>query len=183
MSSSIGKRAAARALRSGAIAALMLSAQAHATDGQHKSVLTGYEDGPAGTSLLAGDYESVMVRLGGHSVLFKRDAVAASTNLCVAYIMSRAWDAAHAACDEALALARLDASSFLPHSHKDRDQEVAIAYSNRAVLYRLRAQPASAAHDIAKARALAPQVAGVAHNAAVFGDAKSGGLAVAAARE
>jgi hypothetical protein len=130
------------------------AARADAPAAPHKLVLSGYADGVEGSNLLTGRYDAVVRRLAAHGVPFFADEVSASTNLCIAYIMTRAWKAAHAACDEALRDAQLEVTDPTIGSRMLHDEAVAIAYSNRAVLKAIDGQPASAADDMGKARAL-----------------------------
>jgi len=169
MLSRIRTAAAQRTLRIGALAALFFAAGACGAEESHKAVLSAYTNGAAGASLLAGDYASVIRRLNGHGAAFHEDVVAGSTNLCVAFIMTRHWEAAQAACDEALALAQLHGGGPTLYTRRDHDEQIALAYSNRAVLHWLQSQRDSAASDIAKAQALAPQASFVSQNVAVLG--------------
>jgi hypothetical protein len=110
------------------------AARAGAPAPAHKLVLSGYADGADGSNLLAGRYDAVIRRLAAHGMPYFADEVSASTNLCVAYIMTGRWKAADSACDEALRDAELDVSDATIFSRMRHDEEVAIAYSNRAVL-------------------------------------------------
>lgn len=141
------------------------AAGAQAADPPAAAVLSAYENSAGGRAVLAGDYAGAIAELAGHGASYRLDAVAASTNLCVAYVMSRQWDEAHAACDEAVMTARLD-ETYSPtlYARGVHAQEVALAYCNRAVMHWLAAQPESAASDLARARALAPTSAFVARN-------------------
>ncbi len=130
------------------------AARAAAPAPVHKLVLSGYAEGADGSNLRAGRYDAVIRRLAAHGAPFFADEVSASTNLCVAYIMTRHFKAAHSACDEALRDAELDVADPTIFSRMLRNEEVAIAYSNRAVLKAVEGQPVSAADDMAKARAL-----------------------------
>ncbi len=160
-----------RALRAAALAAMCLAAGAHAEraradDAYPKMTLSAYADAAEGRTLLAGRYGAVIQALGDHGVRFKQDDVAASTNLCVAYVMTHRWSEAHPACDEAIRFAKLEAPES-PASLADVHGEcLAIAYSNRAVLEWLEERPASAADDLARAHALAPESEFVAQNLA-----------------
>lgn len=136
------------------LGSMMLGAAARAETPSHKLMLSGYADGPQGEALLAGRYDLVILRLAGHGAPFDVDEVSASTNLCVAYIMTRHWSSAQRVCDEALRDARLDTPEPTMFSRLARNEEVAIAYSNRAVLKLIEGRAASAADDLAKARAL-----------------------------
>jgi hypothetical protein len=129
------------------LGAMTLSASARAAAPPHRLVLSGYADGVQGENLMKGRYAAVIRELADHGVRFKSDEVAASTNLCVAYIMTRHLSEARTACDEALRDAKLDVVGFTMYSRMAHDEEVAIAYSNRAVLELVQGQPTSAAND------------------------------------
>ncbi|HTW39092.1 MAG TPA: hypothetical protein VMD49_11035 [Steroidobacteraceae bacterium] len=136
------------------LGSILLGGAARAETAAHKLLLSGYADGPQGEALLAGRYDLVIVRLAAHGAPFDADEVSASTNLCVAYIMSRHWNSAETVCDEALRDAKLDAPEPTMFSRLARNEEVAIAYSNRAVLKLIEGRAQSAADDLAKARTL-----------------------------
>ncbi len=143
-------------LRVAALASMCFAASARADDTHQKMTLGAYTDAAEGQAVLAGRYGDVIDVLGSHGLRFKQDELAASTNLCVAYIMSHRWSEAHLACDAAIRFAKLEMPErpgFAPDAHGER---VAIAYSNRAVLEWLEDRSASAADDLAKAHALAP---------------------------
>lgn len=175
LKSTLDAIAGMKTLRAAALASLCFAGAVHvrsaAADGgsaqassaPRKMTLSGYVDGAAGTSLMSGHYEDVVGTLGAHGLPFKLDEVSASTNLCVAYIMTRRWDAAHRECDQAVRIASLEQWQWLPldNSH---NEHVAIAYSNRAVLEWLEDRPAIAAQDLAKAHTLAPAVEFVGRN-------------------
>ncbi len=119
-----------------ALAATVLVASAAHAEASGKLVLSGFEDAAEGEQLMAGDYAAVIQKLAPHSIAFEADEVAASTNLCVAYVATGKLEQAHSACDEAIAMARLDwGDSLLERlSHQDA---LSLAYANRAVLTRL----------------------------------------------
>lgn len=117
-------------------ATLLATSMAHAT-GLTKLTLAGFTDGAEGTQLLAGDYATVIAKLAPHSGEFNSDEVAASTNLCVAYVASRHLEAARAACDEAVAIARLEEAGISLEERMTHDDALSIAYANRAVLNKL----------------------------------------------
>jgi hypothetical protein len=137
-------------------AGCLLGSTASADASAGKIVLSGYADGVGGESLMAGDYAAIIGKLGAHGVGFSLDPVAASTNLCIAYIMTHAWDKADGACDAAVRVAKLDQPTGTLYERAAHDRQVAIAYSNRAVLHSLEANPQQAASDLARAFALAP---------------------------
>ncbi len=181
------QRARPRALAAAALASALLAAAAYcasahaaasadAADGnaayagaaRPKLVLSGYEDRAAGSALLAGDYGAVIEALGERGSSFTRDSVAASANLCVAYIMARSWGTAHSACDEAIAAAVRDLPARDLVLRNARKEQIALAYSNRAVLRLLENRPVRAAEDLSRARALSPGSETVARNVEAF---------------
>jgi len=155
------------------LASLVIAAAARAGTPAQKLMLAGYVDTPAGQALLAGEYRSVIQRLGSHGAAYAGDETAGSTNLCVAYIMTRQWTEAHAACDRAIASAKADQFEGGLWALQQRDEQVALAYSNRAVLHRLEDDATGAASDLAMARELAPQAQFVSHNVVAFAASKS----------
>ena len=158
--------AGCRPARVAAFASICFAAGAHA-DGEHQKMTLGaYTDAAEGQSVLAGRYRDVIDVLGSHGLRFKQDELAASTNLCVAYIMTHRWSEGHAACDEAIRFAKLEMRESPGSAADAHDARVAIAYSNRAVLEWLEARSVSAADDLARARALAPSAEWVTQNLA-----------------
>jgi len=146
----------------------LLGSTASADASAGKIVLSGYADGVGGESLMAGDYAAIIGKLGAHGMGFALDPIAASTNLCIAYIMTHAWDKADGACDEAVRVAKLDTPTGTLYERATHDHQVAIAYSNRAVLHSLEANPLEAASDLAHASAFAPDLALVSGNRAAL---------------
>ena len=119
------------------LAATVLAASAAHAAPADKLVLAGFVDAADGEQLLAGDYATVIQKLAPHSIAFQADEVAASTNLCVAYVASHELDKAHEACDEAIAMARLMDRGVTFQDHLAREDVLSVAYANRAVLTRL----------------------------------------------
>jgi hypothetical protein len=165
---SLIKRKSTRAVCA-AVALALTGVAAQAAEPAHKVMLSGYEDSVGGASLMAGDYQAVIAQLAPHGFTFWKDAVAASTNLCVASIMTKSWDGAQRACDEAIKYARLQDLGSDLYQREVRDEQVALAYSNRAVLHWLESQPQSAAADMARAQSLSPQSQFVSQNVARLG--------------
>jgi hypothetical protein len=118
-------------------ATLLVVSVAHADPESGKLKLAGFVDAAEGTELIAGDYAAVIDRLAPHSFEFDADEVAASTNLCVAYVAMGRLDEAHDACDEAIKLARMDQRGATLQDHIAYENAVAVAYANRAVLTKL----------------------------------------------
>lgn len=165
-----------RPLRVAALASLCFAAsvqaeraqaeRAHTESAHEKMTLSAYADAAEGRSLLAKQYDKVIGALGGHGPSFKREEIAASTNLCVAEIMTHRWSEAHPACDEAIRFAKLEMPDSGRFAADEHQENVAIAYSNRAVLEWLEDRSRSAAEDLARAHALAPESQLVARNLA-----------------
>ena len=121
-----------------ALAATLLAASvAHADPEAGKLKLSGFVDAAEGTELIAGDYAAVVEKLATHSFEFEADEVAASTNLCVAYVAMGRLDEAQDACDEAIKMARMDQRGETLEEHRGYENAVAIAVANRAVLTKL----------------------------------------------
>jgi hypothetical protein len=120
-------------------ATFVLTSIAHADTESGKLKLSGYIDAAAGEQLIAGNYAAVITELTQHSADFKADQVAASTNLCVAYVAIHQLDAAHGACDEAIKMAREDqpASNMDLLERMAHQDALSVAYANRAVLTKL----------------------------------------------
>jgi hypothetical protein len=128
----------ARIPLAGVLAATVLAASAaHADPVAGKLVLSGFVDAADGEALLAGDYAAVIQKLAPHTFEFRVDQVAASTNLCVAYVKTGKLGEAHGACDEAIAMARLDQYGVSVQERLSRHDPLSVAYANRAVLTRL----------------------------------------------
>jgi hypothetical protein len=119
---------------------LLVASAAQADVESGKLVLSGFTDAAAGEQLMAGDYAAVIQKLAPHSTDFNVNEVAASTNLCVAYVASGHLNEAHDACDDAIKMARLGNfdTPFLERlTHQD---PLSIAHANRAVLTKLSGQ-------------------------------------------
>lgn len=183
------RRARPETLGAAILAAALLTATARAAthdtartrEAAHpKLVLSAYEDRAAGANLLAGRYGAVIEELGSHGMRFASDEVGASTNLCVAYIMTGSWSTAHSACDEALELAKHDSLDPDLPSRRTHAEQIALAYSNRAVLDWLEHRQASAAADLSKAKALAPGSPFLSENLAALASRSGAGVLAAA---
>jgi hypothetical protein len=118
-------------------ATLLVAAAAHADPESGKLVLSGYTDAADGEQLLAGNYAAVIQKLTTQSFRDDENKVAASTNLCVAYVASGRLNEAHNACDQAITMARLDGYGATLLERRAYADAVATAYANRAVLSKL----------------------------------------------
>jgi tetratricopeptide (TPR) repeat protein len=157
----------APAVSLGILTAIALTLTAQAAPTPDPFVLVAYSNRTGGAPLANGDYDGAAqaVQQSANSAL--ADPQALETNRCVAYAMTRQLQQARAACDAAVRAARVDDSSWVQWNPKTRQQTqayAAAAYSNRAVLHWLDAQPAAARQDLARAQALAPDASFVARN-------------------
>jgi hypothetical protein len=129
---------AARVRRLTAVVAALLGPAllpvARGADAPQQAVLIAYVDGAGGAAVMAGDYAGAISRLAPPSVFFTQDELGASTNLCVAYAMTAQWARAHAACDQALMLARLETTGESLLAPLRRSEEIAVAASNKRVM-------------------------------------------------
>jgi hypothetical protein len=153
--------------------ALAVATAAHAAGSSTKAQLTAYRESAGWETIAQGDYAGTVSQLAPHGALFWNDRVAASTNLCVAYIMSHQWETAHSACDTAISLASHEPTDTTLFGRRRHNEALALAYSNRAVLNWLEAQPHSAASDMSQAKELSPSSDFVEHNIAVLGTRES----------
>lgn len=120
-----------------AAATLLVASAAHADVEAGKLTLSGYIDAAAGEQLMAGNYAAVIDKLALHATDFTVNEVAASTNLCVAYVAAGKLAEAHAACDEAIKMARMDQSGEPVLERLTHQDALSVAYANRAVLSKL----------------------------------------------
>jgi hypothetical protein len=123
-----------------AAATLLVASAAHADVEAGKLVLSGYIDAAAGVQLMAGNYAAVIHDLAPHSTDFTANEVAASTNLCVAYVATGKFSEAHGACEEAIQMARLEVMGEGVLERLSHQDALSVAYANRAVLTKLSGQ-------------------------------------------
>jgi hypothetical protein len=127
-------------------------------------ILSVYLDTAGADSVLAGDYTSAIRKITSHSSSDSMGSLAAATNLCVAYTMTRQWDEAKSKCDGAVIGARLSDADDVFDFGAARQKRMATAYSNRAVFNWLRKERQKAVADVTRARSLAPRLESVAQN-------------------
>lgn len=147
------------------VAALLLGSAAQA--GEHNFVLTAYTNGRGGQALISGDYDSASKALDYQPTLSAFDTSTNSNNRCVTLTVTRQWDAARSACDEAVKDAereRAAVPTFESWARNIEDDYVAVALSNRAVLHWMSAEGEAAAADLKRAAWLAPKSAFVRRN-------------------
>ena len=149
-----------------AVAAAMLLGPA-AQAGEHNFVLTAYSNGRGGQALISGDYASAGKALSYKATLSRFDSSTNSNNRCVTLTVTRQWDAARAACDEAVKAAEREKATLPTFESWARSVEndyVAVALSNRAVMHWMSADSDAAAADLKRAAALSPKSAFVQRN-------------------
>ena len=169
----------------GTVLALTLVSGAAFGDGAHRFVFTAYSDAAGGADIVAGRYRIALDELKSHPGNVEPDPSATNTNRCVAYSMTMQWQEARTACDAAVRTARKQRSISPAWWNwaraPDDDDYLALAYTNRAVLYWLSQDDAAAQKDLAKAQELSPQADFVALNVAALKVHRAVALAAASA--
>jgi tetratricopeptide (TPR) repeat protein len=158
-SSSRHSRKPYQALSLAVAASLLLGSAAQAADEPHNFVFTAYSNINGGSGLLSGNYEAAITELNQPPKTLTRDPAATTNNFCVAYAVTKQWDAARIACDKAVREAqqeRADMPAYMIGARRRQNEYVAMALSNRAVLKWLSSDTAAAANDLQKAEALSP---------------------------
>jgi len=133
-------------------------------------MLAGYTDSRGGRALVNGRTEQAVKQLNARrSARLTADEL---TNLCVAQTKLKQWSEASDTCDAAVGSALDAARSRGPQElvvRKLANTKVAVAYSNRAVMYRLTGDAVAAHNDLAKARNFSPKASFVVRNLEVAG--------------
>jgi hypothetical protein len=151
----------------GAGLALTLLSGAALADGAHRFVFTAYRNAAGGRQVVAGHYRAALQVLRDSADTDALDPAAQETNRCVAYSMTLRLREARVACDAAVRAARKQRDAFpawwtwIPATY---DDDVAIAYANRAVMHWMSNDAAAAHRDLAEARELSPRSGFVAQN-------------------
>lgn len=158
----------ARSAGAALLAGATLSSGAFAAAPHAPLVMVAYSNRAGGAALVSGDYGSA-AQLMHRDVdsLSLPDPQALATNRCVAYAMTQQLAKARAACDEAVRAtqrADLSAPSWRAASVREKANDAAVAYSNRAVLNWLSEDVSAAEQDLARARSLAPEASFVERN-------------------
>ena len=156
-----------QAVTLGILTAALVATAARATETQDALVMVAYSNRAGGEHLASGDYLSAAQNAPQSAALAIPDALATDTNRCVALAMAHQLSRARSACDAAVREAhRPDATqlSFSPRAGQRSAAAAAVAYSNRAVMHWMDADPTAAQQDLARAQALAPQAAFVVRN-------------------
>jgi hypothetical protein len=155
----------------GAVLALTLVSGAALAAGAHRFVFMAYSDEAGGADVVAGRYRVALEKLKADPGAVDFDPWASNTNRCVAYSMTLQWQEARAACDAAVRAAeerRNSMPSWMSWNRGSFDDELALAYANRAVLHWLSHDEAGAQKDLANAQALSSQADFVARNVAAL---------------
>jgi hypothetical protein len=165
-SHSRNSRKATQALHLALAAALLAGSAAHAADQSHNFELAAFSNTLAGDSLVRGNYDMAFqqIAVDEHSLVSQATI---STNRCVALIVTRKFQEAHAACDAAVHAAQQEIVSLpvsMSWARQDYLEYLALAYSNRAVLSYISNDTVAAQADLKKAEAAAPKAPFVARN-------------------
>ena len=167
-----------------AAVALLGSAVPAAEPPSHNFVLTAYSNARGGKELVSGDYTAAAQTLRYHQGFATSEPGSISNNRCVALAVTKQWDAAKAACDDAVRAAQFEKATLPAYQYWARHLEndyLAVALSNRAVLHWLSSNSAAAADDLKKAAALSPKSSVVERNRAALEYSRSSVAQVAVA--
>ena len=161
-------RSAARAAALLVASTAFCIAGAQATETAHMPlVLTAYSNGIGGAKLIDKKYDAALVEIRRNKPQSSLASNAKMNNLCVALTATRQLVEAKAACTAALSSAKAEKLSAARFTGGLSDNsELAVAYSNRAVVYALSQDMASAKADLERAQVLAPKAEFVARNLA-----------------
>jgi hypothetical protein len=160
-----------RALGLAAAVSLLLGQAVQAADSAHNFVLTAYSNGTGGAELISGNYAAAAEALHSHPLISSLDASTISNNRCVALAMTKQWDSARIACDQAVRDAQQEKAmlpSYQYWARKTQSEYLAVALSNRAVLHWMSADAQAAANDLKRAEALSPKSDFVTRNRAAL---------------
>jgi hypothetical protein len=154
-----------------AAVSLLLGSAVQAADTPHNFVLTAYSNGTGGEELISGNYEAAAEALRHRSFSPSLDASTTSNNRCVTLAVTKQWDSARIACDQAVRDAQQEKAllpSYQYWARKLKNEYLAVALSNRAVFHWLSSDSAAAANDLKRAEALSPNADFIARNRAAL---------------
>jgi hypothetical protein len=152
-------------------ATLVSAASSHAQDPSRALILTAYVNAAGGSDLTDGKYAAAIAQINQQTRSFEYRGAATHTNLCVAHVALRELAAARTECNAAVAAEQAERSGLAPwtsDAYRHANQELALAYSNRAVLCQVAADRACAERDMADAAKLAPEAPFVQRNRAAM---------------
>jgi hypothetical protein len=158
-------------LTAAAVSLLLGSAVQSAEQQAHNFVLTAYSNGKGGAELLSGNYAAAADALHYHPSFAASEPGTTSNNRCVALAVTKQWDSARTACDQAVRDAQHEKASLPSYQYWARHLEndyVAVALSNRAVFHWLSSDSQAAADDLKKAQELSPKSTFVERNRAAL---------------
>jgi tetratricopeptide (TPR) repeat protein len=154
-----------------AAVSLLLGTAAQAAE-PHNFVLTAYSNGAGGAELVAGDYQAATAALhSSHSGISSFDPSTLSNNRCVALAVTKQWDTARTACDQAVREAQQEKAllpSYQYWARKLKNDYLAVALSNRAVVRFMSSDADAATSDLKRAEALSPKADFVMRNRAAI---------------
>ena len=154
-----------------AAVSLLLGQAVQAAEPAHNFVLTAYSNGMGGPELISGNYGAAAAALHSHPAISAFDASTTSNNRCVALAMTKQFDSARIACDQAVRDAQQEKAllpSYQYWARKFKNDYLAVALSNRAVLHWMSADSEAAAKDLKKAESLSPKADFVMRNRAAL---------------
>jgi hypothetical protein len=160
-----------RILGLAATVSLLLGSAAQAATSAHNFVLTAYSNGLGGAELVSGNYAAAAEALHYQPASTAFDASTTSNNRCVALAMIKQWDSARIACDQAVRDAQQEKAllpSYQYWARKVKNDYLALALSNRAVLHWMSADTVAAANDLKRAESLSPNADFVTRNRAAL---------------
>jgi hypothetical protein len=156
---------------------MWIGATANAAEqGTDQFIVRVYSNGRGSQELLNGHYDAALAQIETSRGLDEASRVEAATNLCVAQMMAGRFDSARTACDAAVKSARFFAittTTWGPSASGARQEDVAVAYANRAVLHWFTDDAQSAANDLAQAKRLSPNAEFVTRNVIVLQSSRS----------
>lgn len=126
-----------------------------------------YSNGLGSQEILRGRYEAALAQIETSRGVDEAMRFEAATNLCVAQMMAGRFESARTACDAAVKSARASAiatPTWGPPAGGAHQEDVAVAYANRAVLHWLTDDAQGAANDLAQAKRLSSKADFVTRN-------------------
>jgi hypothetical protein len=129
-------------------------------------VLTAYENGAGGESIMSGKLDQALVEIKKARTITSLEYTAMMNNLCVVYAAKKQVAEATSTCTAALKLAkfeRISSQRYSPGSMRENSY-MAIAYANRAVANLMANNAEGAKEDLARAKSLAPSADFVSKN-------------------
>ena len=173
-----------RALGLAVATSLLLGSAVQAAEQSHSFVLTAYSNGAGGAELVSGDYQGATEALHHHASIMSLDASSTSNNRCVVLAVTKQWEAARKACDRAVRDAQQEKAllpSYQYWARKLKNDYLAVALSNRAVMHWMAAEADAAASDLKRAEGLSPGADFVVRNRAAMEYSRSAVAQVAVA--